>query len=305
MSPFTLRGCSVLAFSLGMLASPNLVSAASTKVPDRTDSNVLVASYNIQFLGQRKHDLQKLAEVISRFDVCGIQEVKDESEVVRLAAELEKFTGKDWGYVFGIRTHRPSGMYHEAYAAVYRTDRVRLGDGVVSNIWDLEEAYRNDPFTVSFKAGNFDFSLLLVHTRWTDDDEGNRANEVRMLAEHVNWMRGFLPEEDIIVAGDFNYAGLTPPMKDMAEEADLIGIDPNEKTTFKKNYSGYASPYDHIFVPSATAASEWVSGSAGVLDATTVIYGSNSKANMKKSKRELSDHLPVWAEFRTDLPDDD
>ena len=34
-------------------------------------------------------------------------------------------------------------------------------------------------------------------------------------------------------------------------------------------------------------------------------YGNNSTANMKKSKRELSDHLPVFAVFTVSGPDDD
>lgn len=47
--------------------------------PQRTKDNLIVAVYNIQWLGEKPHDLDKLAEVIQRFDVCGIVEIKDES----------------------------------------------------------------------------------------------------------------------------------------------------------------------------------------------------------------------------------
>ena len=57
------------------------VLAEDYAVPQRTDSNVIVASYNIQFLGNNPHDLDKLAMIIENFDVCGIEEVKKESEV--------------------------------------------------------------------------------------------------------------------------------------------------------------------------------------------------------------------------------
>ena len=128
-------------------------------VPDRTDDNLIVASYNIQFFGRSEHDNKKLAKVIQNFDVCGIQEVHDEREIPKLVKELEKQTDKDWGYTFGVRTHRPGGDYHEAYGVVWRRDRVEMGDGVVGGIWDLEEAYRNDPYVAAFKRKGFDFVI--------------------------------------------------------------------------------------------------------------------------------------------------
>ena len=98
--------------------------------PIRTDDNIIVAAYNIQWLGNMNHDLEKLSEVIQHFDVCGIVEVKKEPRLRELVAALESKTGADWGYVFGLRTHRPSGNYHEAGAAVAPTERInaaRLG----------------------------------------------------------------------------------------------------------------------------------------------------------------------------------
>lgn len=278
--------------------------AASDKIPARTDGNLIVAAYNIQFFGQSEHDLAKLAQVIQHFDVCGVLEVKSEDEVPRLAAALENLTGEDWGYVFGIRTHRPNGRYHEAYAAVWRRDRVQLGDGIVSNIWDLEEAYRNDPFMVSFRRGGFDFTMLLVHTRWSDDDEGTRDNEIAMLAEHLSWMADFVPESDWIVAGDFNYPGTNDVMKAFAENSGLEQVDLDEPSTYKSDFSGYLSAYDHIYL-NRSHTTEYVDDSAHVMDVTKIVYGDKSKAHMKDSKYELSDHLPVWAIFDVSGPDDD
>ena len=272
--------------------------------PVRTNENIIVAAYNIQWLGNMGHDLDKLAEVIQHFDVCGIVEVKKEPRLRELVAALESKTGHDWGYVFGLRTHRPSGNYHEAGAAVWRRDRVEIGDGVVSNIWDLEEAFRNDPFIVSFKRGNFDFTLFLVHTRWSDDDEGSRDGEIGMIGEQLLWMRDFMSERDWLVAGDFNYPGSKKVMEDMAEETDLVQLDSDPKSTFKRNLRGYASSYDHIYVFDGETT-EYEADSCDTLDVTKLVYGSNSVANMRKSKRELSDHLPVFAIFDVTQADDD
>ena len=290
--------------TLLILAVQSATAAHVSSVPARTNDNLIVASYNIKWLGQAQHDLEKLAQVIQHFDVCGILEVKGESAVADLVAELEDLTSEDWGYVYGVRTHRPSGTYHEAYAAVWRRDRVEVGDGITSNVWDLEEAFRNDPYIVTFQRNEFDFCLLLIHTRWSDDDEGTRADEVWMIGQQIVWMQGFMIERDDILAGDFNYPGDNDVMLEMATEAGLLQLDTDEKSTFKSNHSGYASAYDHMYVIEGNTT-EYVDNSCRVLDVTKMIYGSNSTSKMKKSKQELSDHLPVFAVFSVSGSDDD
>ena len=289
---------------LSWFCNSNDLFAQSSDIPTRTDDNVIIASYNIKWFGQLNHDYKKLAEVIQNFDVCGILEIKVETDLTELVDKLNNLTGKEWGYAFGMRTHRPHGTYYEAYGVVWRKDRVEIGNGLVSNLWDLEEAYRNDPYLVSFKSKNFDFLLFLVHTRWSADDYGNRENEVRMIVDKIDFIKHITDERDIIVAGDFNYSGTNAVMEEMASDAGLTQIDPNQKSTFKSNYSGYASSYDHIFI-SDSDTQEYISPQSAVLDVTRIIYGNNSVENMKKSKSELSDHLPIWAVFNTSMPDDD
>lgn len=279
-------------------------TAQTANLPIRTDDNLIVAAYNIQWLGDRTHDYQKLAQIIQHFDVCGIVEVKKEKAVRELAEALELATQKKWGYAFGVRTHRPGGSYHEAYGVLWRKDRVELGNGVIGGIWDLEEAFRNDPYIVSFKRKNFDFTLFLIHTRWTDDVEGSRAGEVAMIAEQLLWMRGIMEERDWIVAGDFNYDGTHSAIQGMMSEADLIQLDSNEKSTFKSNNQGYANSYEHMFVFDGETT-EYLAGTCHTLDTTKIIYGNNSKASMAASKKELSDHLPIFAIFNVSGPDDD
>lgn len=288
----------VLALVLAQSASGQVAT-----VPPRTDDNLIVAAYNIQFFGERSHDNTKLAQVIQHFDVCGVIEVKGESELVKLVDELEALTGKDWGYGFGVRTHRPGGSYHEAFGAVWRKDRVELGDGVIGGIWDREEAYRNDPYIISLKRKDFDFILGLLHTRWTDDEEGTRENEVATLADYIAWMKGFIDERDLILAGDFNYSLGSGPMQQLVQETNLRAIDKNPKSTFKRDGSGWASSYDHMFVGPGTT--EYEEDTCDTLDVTRVVFGDNLPMNMRKARRELSDHLPIFAVFDVSGPDDD
>jgi hypothetical protein len=207
------------------------------------------------------------------------------------------------GYTFGVRTHRPGGNYHEAFSVVWRPDRVAL-QGLVGSVWDRKEVYRNDPYVVSFRRGQFDFTLLLLHTRWTDDADGTRAGEVRELADQIQWLRTFLSEKDIMVAGDFNYSGSAQQMRSFATDASMIQVDPNVPSTFKAHFSGYGSSYDHIYI-SEQDTFEYSANTSDVLDTTVLVYGSRSLANMTRSKGELSDHLPVFAVFTVTGPDDD
>jgi hypothetical protein len=41
------------------------------ELPARTDDNLIVAFYNIQWIGEKPHGVTKLAEIIQHFDVCG------------------------------------------------------------------------------------------------------------------------------------------------------------------------------------------------------------------------------------------
>lgn len=82
--------------------------AQTDSPPARTDNNLIVAAYNIQFFGDRKHDLKKLAKVIQHFDICGIIELHNEMEMPKLVKALEEETDKNWAFTFGVRTHRPN-----------------------------------------------------------------------------------------------------------------------------------------------------------------------------------------------------
>lgn len=279
-------------------------TAQDYRVPVRTPDNLIVASYNIKWFGNWTQDYKKLAKVIQNFDVCGIVEIKNEKDIPKLVKELDDLTGKTWGYIYGVRTHRPHGTYYEAYAAVYRKDRVEPGDGLVSNVWDLEENYRNDPYIVSFRKNNFDFMMLLIHTRWGVDSEGSRSKEVTSLVNQVNFINSITTERDILIAGDFNYSGTNEYMKKMASELNFKQVDPNAKSTFKGDFSGYNSSYDHIYLSPVNTV-EFLQNESAVLDATLLIYGDDSASNMELSQTELSDHLPVWAVFDVSKADDD
>ncbi len=281
-----------------------LLFSEEYSVPERTEDNIIIGSYNIKWFGQIDHNFDRLASVIQYFDVCGLIEVKDGKELPRLVTALENLTGNDWSYIMGFKTNRPEGSYYENYAAVWRTDRAAVGGGLISNIFDPSEIYRNDPYVVSFTCKNFDFTAVFVHTRWSNDDYGSRKKEIEGIPGIIAYMKEMTDERDFIIMGDFNYSGTAPAMKQMADDLEFIQIDPNVKSTFKNDLSGYSSSYDHIYISNSNTA-EFIAGQSGVIDATELVYGDNSVLNMELSKKELSDHLPVWAAYSVTGPDDD
>ena len=146
--------------------------------------------------------------------------------------------------------------------------------------------------------------MLLVHTRWDSGSTVNRAKEVKMIVDQVNWMQGFLDERDFLVAGDFNYKGTHDHMKPLAEESGLVQLDDDPKSTYRTDGTGFSSSYDHIYVLE-DETSEYVSGSSNTLHTAKVAYGNDDPDTMKKARSNLSDHLPVFAVFKVDGEDDD
>ena len=269
------------------------------QIPNREDNNILVAAWNIKWLGLGdSKDIPKVAQVLALFDVCGIMEIRRESVFADLAGELQRQTGHAWGYVYGVKTKRPAprSNYYESYGFVWRRDRVFLGNGIVSNIWDRKEKYRNDPFVASFHRGDFDFAMALVHTRWSDDPDGTRHGEIDEIVEQIKFMKTFVPERDLILSGDFNESGASPVMLQMAAESNLRLIDDNAKSTFKTDGTGFASSYDHMLIGDRDKTTlQRLDGRCTTLDICHVLFGDNDPGHMQTTRSTVSDHLPVFA----------
>ena len=68
-----------------------------------------------------------------------------------------------------------------------------------------------------------DLTLILIHTRWSDDDDGTRDGEI---TEQILGLRRFLAERDLILAGDFNHpAGHAGPSRRSSTRMDERASD--------------------------------------------------------------------------------
>jgi len=256
---------------------------------------IKVASFNIQILGKAKISDPKVMEILSRiiknFDVVAIQEVRstEESIIPTLLSYVNK-EGSKYDYVISKRLGRSESK--EQYAFVYNTKTVSLIPNSSYVVDDPDDVFEREPFIAYFKSGNFDFKIVNNHIKPEDV-----SAELSHLAVIINNIYDGSSEKDIIVVGDMNADG------SYFNENNLITIFPswvqlignNEDTTVAVGNN----TYDRMMTRNTTANVEYT-GKSGVFRWDTE-YGVTDPSFVKK----VSDHYPIYAVFRTDLPDDD
>ena len=255
-------------------------SATSTEV--RT---IRVATWNIkQFTDRPDLDLPTIARIISEanFDVLAIQEVKKDGRAVdRLLATL----GPPWRSG-GIS---PMTGNNERFAIIYRGDRVQeIGSASFIDLAE-ETIFDRHPYTARFRANRFDFQLIVVHLSYTDT--GRRRLETQTLANCVMELVARQSEKDIIIVGDFNEQRARPNLSLMADAGWHTTISDATNLSSKETY-------DNILIePKHTT--QWQGSSVVRFDE---LYFANDD---RAASAAVSDHRPVYADFKADGPDND
>lgn len=180
----------------------------------------------------------------------------------------------------------------ESYAYYWNTASVDYVEGSAYTYDDARDVYEREPFIASFTADGFDFTLIGVHTK---------PEETRWeIGNLTQWPKSVLDtdpgEKDIIVLGDLNADGEyfdeegPSPLK----PEPYMWITGNTLDTMTKT----DWTYDRMVITGATIH-EYVEGSC------TAFYFDNEYGLSGDIVAEVSDHYPVYAAFRVDLPDDD
>ena len=251
-----------------------------------------IASFNILRLGAAKKDMVQTAKILKGFDIVGLVEVINRDGVEELVDELNKQSDKKWDYhisPFGVG----SSKYKEYFAYVYKKDKVKFikSEGFYKN---GKSSLLREPYGATFQIGNFDFTFVLVHTIYGNNEAQRKAENFKMVDVYDYFQDKDKKENDIFIAGDFNLYALDESFRPLYKHADKItyAIDPAIKTTI--GTKGRANSYDNFFF--SQKYSQEFTGSSGALDF--------SGDNPKLMREIISDHIPVFIVVETSKDDD-
>ena len=251
-----------------------------------------IASFNILRLGVAKKDMVQTAKILEGFDIVGLVEVINRDGVEELVDELNKQSDEKWDYhisPFGVG----SSKYKEYFAYVYKKDKVKFikSEGFYKN---GKSSLLREPYGATFQIGNFDFTFVLVHTIYGNNESQRKAENYKMVDVYNYFQYRDEKENDILIAGDFNLYALDESFRPLYKHADKItyAIDPAIKTTI--GAKGRANSYDNFFF--SQKYSQEFTGSSGALDF--------SGDNPKLMREIVSDHIPVFIVVETSKDDD-
>jgi deoxyribonuclease-1-like protein len=269
----------------GAPAVPN--QASSTIVP-RTQTTIVIGSFNMQRLGPSKLGdpwvMDKFAEIIRQFDVIGLQEItsSDQTTLPRLV-QLINQNGSRYSYAISPRIGRASTGYYEQYAYVFDTTRIQGGPDFCYVVNDDADVLHREPFVGRFQtitnAGQpFRFTLINIHT-----DPGEVKQELDVLADVYKSVRQYeYPEDDIILLGDLNAD--PSKLQLLGKIPDLIPLIQKIPTNTRQSKT-----LDN-FLADRQLTREFT-GRAGVINLEQMF-----RIQLRDAER-ISDHLPIWAEF--------
>src|SRR6478609_1716688 len=196
-----------------------LREALTAATPPRTPGTLLLGTWNLREFDSESwgtrlpESYAYIAEVIDRFDLVAVQEVR--SDLRALEALLERL-GKHWAYLVSDVTEGKAGN-RERLAFLYDTTKVRLlgiaGELVlppVSKGGALVPATQvaRTPLMATFQVGWTKFVLATVHIIYGSDSPAPKARveEIREVARFLKARTEDTvePIRNLIVLGDFN-----------------------------------------------------------------------------------------------------
>ena len=267
-----------------------------TIASDAKHAELKLAAWNIRIMSDKSRtdaELQAIARTLADYNFIAIVELRDEV-VLKRTQEILAQMGKTYQYQLSPAVGR--GV-KERYAFLYEPELVsvvRRGE-LYPDAADGKDDFIRDPYWATFRAGGFDFSVIVVHVIW-GDRVGPRKAEVRALADvyrYVQKVNG--AEDDVLLVGDFNRN------PNDAESYSQIMAIPSMIRLFElpqKSHIRDSSLYDNIFFQKNNVKEYLDRSGIDRFDETD--FGNDDKA----ANLAVSDHRPVWAVFST-IRDDD
>ena len=276
-----------------VITSPTVAQGITGKGSRR--SELKLAAWNIRILSDRSRDdgeLHKIAQTLIDYDFIAISELRDEKVLQRVQRMLSE-GGAEYGYLISDPVGREGSPHRERYAFLYYKGLVSVvkdGEHYPDTV-DGKEDFIRDPYWATFRAGRFDFSVIVAHVIWGDRvaDRQSEVMALRDVYDYVQEANG--AEDDVLLVGDFNREP-----SDTIAYSKLMAL-PSMTQLFQlpqKSHIRDSSLYDNIFFQS-NYVTEYL-GSSGIDKFDETDFGNNDQA----ANLAVSDHRPVWAVFGID-----
>ena len=290
------------------------------------DYNLLIATWNIRAFGSLTekwksgendspkrdlHSLRCIAEIVSRFDVIALQEVRSNIKSLR---HMLKLLGANWELILTDVTKGDPGN-GERLAFVFDARKLRLSGLACELVVPreqfesiepdaLDRQFARTPYAVSFQSAGKTFILVTLHVIFGKNAE-ERIPELKAIAEWLaDWAKNINAwDQNLIALGDFNidrkgdelYNAFTSPglfiPEDLHKVPRTIFSDP-DNPELGKFYDQIAWFTGDDSNPALSM--EYKRG--GYFDFTKVALKSLNMTKNQLSWR-ISDHYPLWAEF--------
>ena len=262
---------------------------------DGDPSTLKLAAWNIRIFSDNTRDdadLQKIAQTLIDYDFIAIVELHDDV-VLQRTQEILSQLGTLYDYQFSPAVGR--GV-KERYAFLYKKDRVNVvkpGE-LYPDAADGTDDFIRDPYWATFRAGVFEFSVIVVHVIWGETVAPRKA-EIKALAKVYRYVQDANGAADVLLVGDFNR---DPDDTEVYSEIMAIPSMTHLFDLPEKSHIRDTSLYDNIFFQ-AVCVTEYV-GLSGIDRFDETDFGNDDTA----ACLAVSDHRPVWAVFSTHVADD-
>lgn len=292
---------------------------AQAKIPSRKlDKNLNIATWNIREFGRkrrRQESIHFIAEILNNFDLTAITEVRrnltDLGRVMEVLGPYWKVIFSDYlrdagwnreriAYLYDKRSVTFTGLAAEADAP--RKKNRSTGEYLPQFSW-----WRS-PYIASFKAGSFDFILITAHIRWGSGKKA-RIQPLELLADWIHRRRrdpGSV-EKDIILMGDLNIPSARDELfkaitkRGLRIPKALRGVKGSNLSRNKRYDQILHYPSEsNVFTENGGVVNFFYGGDDGIKK----LYTKIPSLNRTNFTYQMSDHLPLWIEVRSDILDE-
>lgn len=244
-----------------------------------------MCSWNLKNFGKSKTDaeIELIAELVRNFDVLAIQEVVagpgSAQAVARLADELNR-KGSQWDYSISNPT-KSSPYRSERYAYLWKSSKFKkIGEAWLAN--EYEQEIEREPYFIRFRMGKETVTLVNFHAIPKKHQPEREVKYFKFFPTHY-------PNDNLVFVGDFNIPqshSVFNPLKKMG----YVSVFKNQKTTLRQKCirgDCLASEFDNIL---------YNSNKLTLLTSDVIHF--YKQFNDLRQARLLSDHIPLYAEFK-------